>query len=65
MSSEEQSPWMCHVCDKFFTIGEPDACSVCYKTTCSIHLKRVPVETESGILILQPVCLYCEMAKMV
>jgi len=65
MSSEEQSPWMCHICDKLFTTGESDACSVCYKTTCNAHLKRVPVETESGILILEPVCLYCEMEKMV
>ena len=65
MSLEEQSPWMCHVCDRKSTDGSGEACSVCYKTTCPMHLKRVPVETESGILVLEPVCIYCEMEKMV
>jgi len=65
MSFEERSPWICHVCDHKHVDGEAEACSVCYKTTCNLHLKRVPVETESGILVLQPICLYCEMAKIV
>lgn len=65
MNAEERSPWICHVCDRKYTDGEPEACSVCYQTTCTMHLKRVPVETESGILVLEPICLYCEMKDMV
>ena len=65
MSRDEQSPWMCHVCDRKFASGEAEVCSVCYKTACSLHLKRVPVEKESGLLVLEPVCVYCEMANMV
>ncbi|MDT8420551.1 MAG: hypothetical protein RQ754_08975 [Desulfuromonadales bacterium] len=65
MSDLEQSPWICHVCDRRFPGGEAEACSVCYKTACSLHLKRVPVERESGLLVLEPICVHCEMAKIV
>lgn len=65
MGHVEQSPWICHVCERRFTEGEPDACSVCYKITCSQHLKHVPVEKDSGLLVLEPICTYCELMKTV
>lgn len=64
MSSEEKSPWICHVCDRRFTDGVAEACSVCYKTTCSQHLKKIPVEQDSGLLILEPVCVQCQLEEM-
>ena len=59
----ESSPWMCHICDVTST-GESTACSVCYKTTCVMHLKHVTrLNKESGLFELQPICLDCAIEK--
>jgi len=58
--SSENTPWICHICDRKFKGGESTACSVCYKTTCSSHLKHVAIfNRESGLYEMRPVCLYC------
>jgi hypothetical protein len=55
----EHSPWICHVCDATAT-GESTACSVCYKTTCALHLKLLTVfNQESGLYEIAPVCVHC------
>jgi len=61
---DQQSAWMCHVCDRPFLTGVGEACSVCYKVTCPQHLKRVPVAQPSGVLVLEPVCVTCQLAGM-
>ena len=58
--AESGSPWICHVCDFKSTGTESRACSVCYKTTCATHLKKVPTyNPESGLFEIQPVCVFC------
>jgi len=59
----EHSPWICHVCDATFT-SESTACSLCYKTTCSAHLKRVSLyNRESGLYEIAPVCIWCTASQ--
>ncbi len=61
----ERVPWMCHVCDYRSSSTASVACSVCYKTTCAVHLKHVQVfNAESGLYELQPVCIHCVAAKL-
>jgi hypothetical protein len=58
------SPWLCHVCNRKSS-GESTACSVCYMTTCFQHLKhRTVLNRESGLYELQPVCVSCELQRM-
>jgi hypothetical protein len=57
-------PWICHVCDYVSRTGESRACSVCYKTTCSAHLKQVPTfNPETRLYELQPVCVVCSLTN--
>ena len=59
----EASPWLCHVCDIKST-GESVACSVCYRTTCHLHLQHVSVlNEENGLYEIQPVCVLCTVEK--
>ncbi|PLY01732.1 MAG: hypothetical protein C0624_09875 [Desulfuromonas sp.] len=59
----EPSPWMCHICDVTST-SESTVCSICFKTTCGLHLKHITVlNKESGLYELQPVCLHCTIDK--
>lgn len=61
----ENSPWLCHVCD-YKSRGEGStACSVCFKTTCSTHLKLSTVfNAETGLYEIQPICVLCSFAEM-
>lgn len=60
----EKSPWLCHVCDYTSQSEESVACSVCFKTTCSAHLKIVTVyNTENGLYEFQPICVLCAAAE--
>lgn len=59
----DPSPWMCHICD-VTSHSESTACSVCFKTTCAMHLKHVTtLNRESGLYELQPICLNCAIEK--
>jgi hypothetical protein len=60
MEDQAQSPWICHVCDGKFRGDESIACSRCFKTTCSAHLRHLPtLDRDSGLYVLQPVCIAC------
>ena len=62
-SDSGNGPWLCHVCNYTSSSTESTACSVCYKTTCSAHLKHVPTfHADSGLYVLQPVCICCAAA---
>jgi len=65
MSTEnDQSAWMCHVCNYSSSIGEGRACSECYKITCSKHLTITSVlDPETGLYQLLPVCVECQFKK--
>jgi len=61
---QSNSPWICHVCN-LKSSGESSACSVCYMTTCSRHLKyKTVLNRETGLYELQPVCVECELRRM-
>ncbi len=65
MDGARPSPWICHVCDHKSQTGEGVACTVCYKTTCGLHLKHVSAyNPASGLYELQPVCIFCVGAKL-
>ncbi len=60
MDDQAQSLWICHICDGKFQGGESVACSRCFKTTCSAHLRHLPsFDKGSGFYVLQPVCIAC------
>lgn len=61
----EHCPWICHVCDATST-GESTACSICYKTTCPLHLRRVSLyNAESGLYEVAPVCVLCAASAVI
>lgn len=63
--NSEHSPWICHVCDATST-SESTACSVCYKTTCDLHLKHVSVfNKESGLYEIVPICVHCAASEVI
>jgi len=56
----EASPWICHVCDYKSSSTESRVCSVCFRTTCPLHLQRVSVyDRDSGLYVLADVCIAC------
>jgi hypothetical protein len=61
----EHCPWICHVCEATST-SESTACSVCYKTTCAAHLRRILVRNEeSGLYEIAPVCIHCTASAVI
>jgi hypothetical protein len=61
--SDEQTRWICHVCDTKAT-GESNACHLCYKTTCALHLRHQTVfNPQSGLYELLPICVECVLRK--
>ena len=61
MRDPEQSPWICHVCDKRGA-GDSMICSACYRTTCRDHLKRVSVyNNQSRLYEITWRCVFCTM----
>ena len=63
---EEKSPWMCHVCDRFSTIGAGIVCSECYKLACSDHATTATIlNAASGLYELKMVCVECQFMKKI
>lgn len=61
----ESSPWICHICNHK-GLGESVACTKCYQVTCSAHLTHKSVfNQESGLYVLQPICMACSVAQIV
>jgi len=62
MEDEQNSPWICHICDYRAPSGPSRVCSICYQTTCPSHLKTVPhYNPESKLYELRQVCLQCAL----
>ncbi|MGD9018937.1 MAG: hypothetical protein PVF84_01730 [Desulfuromonadales bacterium] len=60
----EKSPWMCHVCDYKSTDTESQACDLCFRVTCELHLRPASVYNEdNGLYETARVCLVCARAK--
>jgi hypothetical protein len=62
--SDEQSPWMCHVCDYCSTIGEGLVCSECYKLACRDHMTTATVlNQQTGLYEIRQICVECQFKK--
>ena len=64
MEAQSGNPWICHVCDGKFQGMESIACSRCFQLTCAAHLRHLPRRhPESGLYLLEPVCVACATLK--
>ena len=60
----ERSPWVCHVCDYTSAEGEAKVCDLCYRVTCSLHLRPASIYNEkSGLFETAAVCIACAAAN--
>jgi hypothetical protein len=56
----ERSPWICHICDFTSAEIESKACDLCYRVTCSLHLRPASVYNQnSGLYETAAVCIAC------
>ena len=56
----EKSPWMCHICNYTSDKTESEACELCYRVACELHLKTASIYNEdSGLYITAKVCVEC------
>jgi len=56
----ERSPWMCHICDFTSSDSESRVCDLCYRVTCSLHLRPASVYNEqNGLYETASVCIAC------
>lgn len=56
----ERSPWICHICDFTSDDTESQACDLCYRVTCSLHLRPASVYNEqNGLYETASVCIAC------
>ena len=56
----ERSPWTCHICDYKSDDAESKACDLCYRVTCSLHLRPASLYNEkNGLYETAAVCISC------
>ncbi len=56
----ERSPWMCHICNYTSDNTESQACDLCYRVTCELHLRSASVyNPENGLYETAKVCIDC------
>lgn len=60
----ERSPWICHVCDFKSAATEGKVCSLCYRTTCALHLRPASVyNQQNGLYETAEVCISCGSSR--
>jgi hypothetical protein len=60
----ERSPWACHICDYTSTASESEVCDLCYRVTCSLHLRPASIYNDkSGLFETAAVCIACANAN--
>lgn len=60
----ERSPWICHVCNFKSEVSEGKVCSLCYRTTCPLHLRPASVyNKENGLYETAEVCISCGSSR--
>ena len=63
-SEMERSPWICHVCDFKSDTTESKACDLCYRVTCSLHLRPASIyNKKNGLYETAAVCLTCAISR--
>lgn len=56
----ERSLWVCHICDFKSAETESRACDLCYRVTCSLHLRPASIlNKENGLYETAAVCIAC------
>ncbi len=61
---EEQSPWLCHICDLTSTSSDAVTCSECYKQTCRSHMVTATIHNpDNGLYQLVLICSYCQLKR--
>jgi hypothetical protein len=56
----ERAPWVCHVCDYTSDDTESKACDLCFRVTCSLHLRPASLYNEkNGLYETAAVCISC------
>ncbi|MDH3997684.1 MAG: hypothetical protein OET90_02490 [Desulfuromonadales bacterium] len=56
----ERSPWICHICDYKSENTESETCDLCYRVTCSLHLRKASIyDKQSGLYVTADVCIDC------
>ena len=56
----DRSPWMCHICNYTSSDTESQACDLCYRVTCELHLRPASVyNPENGLYETAQVCIEC------
>jgi hypothetical protein len=56
----ERSPWICHICDYTSAETESKACDLCYRVTCSLHLRPASIYNQNNHLYeTAAVCIAC------
>jgi hypothetical protein len=56
----ERSPWICHVCSYKSSDTASKACDLCYRVTCSLHLRPASIyNPNNGLFETAAVCFDC------
>ncbi len=56
----ERSPWICHICDYTSAETESKTCDLCYRVTCSLHLRPASIYNQNnGLYETAAVCIAC------
>ena len=56
----ERSPWVCHICNYKADDTESKACDLCFRVTCSFHLRPASLYNEkNGLYETAAVCISC------
>lgn len=64
MVMEEQSPWLCHICDRTSTSSDAVTCSECYKLTCRTHMTIATIHNpDNGLYQLVLICAHCQLKR--
>lgn len=50
----ERSPWIRHICDYPSAETESQACDLCYRVTCSLHLRPASVYNQKNAFMKLP-----------
>lgn len=59
----ERSPWLCHVCGFRSDATESRVCSLCFRTTCALHLRPASVyNQQNGLYETAEVCIDCAVS---
>ncbi len=60
----ERSPWVCHICDYKSDDTESKACDLCYRVTCSLHLRPASIYNgKNGLYETAAVCIACASSQ--